>query len=301
VLHWPNASYSLFRSEIDSNRPIVVDLIDAVEYWRANHSVTGVGYQTDGSYMIVHDALACGANQGDHYIRYGSGWYSSIGMHPTGPDNTSPTKASNVRPNGWTGPYTSDRTPTFVWNPASDSGSGVAGYYVAVDDWTPEGSYSNDWWAGNVTAFTVPSALSDGEHIFAVTSKDNAGNVNPENTNQPGDAPYYTFVVDTVAPSSAVQPLAAEQQNESFTVYWDGNDVTSGIASYDIQYRDGTDGSWTAWRMDTSSIWTIFTGQYGHTYYFRSRARDRADNVESCPRATGTHSRQYICTSVTCP
>lgn len=88
---WPNASYSLLHGEIDANRPLLVDLIGAAEYWGANHTVTGVGYQTDGTYMIVHDALACGNNQGNHYIHYGSSWYDSIGMHPTGPETTPPT------------------------------------------------------------------------------------------------------------------------------------------------------------------------------------------------------------------
>lgn len=117
-------------------------------------------------------------------------------------DTVPPTKASNVRPDGWTGPYTGNTTPAFAWNTASDDDSGIAGYYVAVDDWTPEGSYGNDWWVDNVTAYTVPSALPEGEHIFAVTSKDNAGNVNPTNTNVKGDAPYYTFYVDIAPPST---------------------------------------------------------------------------------------------------
>ncbi|MBN2004130.1 MAG: M23 family metallopeptidase, partial [Anaerolineae bacterium] len=37
-------------------------------------------------------------------------------------DTTAPSKASNVRPNGWTGPYTSDTTPAFAWNAATDGG-----------------------------------------------------------------------------------------------------------------------------------------------------------------------------------
>ncbi|MBN1874899.1 MAG: CHAP domain-containing protein, partial [Anaerolineae bacterium] len=39
-------------------------------------------------------------------------------------DASAPTQASNVRPNGWTGPYTGDTTPSFAWNAASDGGSG---------------------------------------------------------------------------------------------------------------------------------------------------------------------------------
>ena len=207
------------------------------------------------------------------------------------PDTTPPSKASNVRPDGWTGPYTSDTTPRFRWNAGSDSGSGMSGYYVAVDDWTPEGGYGNDWWVGNVTAYTVPDAQSEGEHIFAVTSKDQFGNVNPTNTNQQGDAPYYTFYVDTHAPSSAVSALAAEQTQASFLVNWSGSDTTSGIASYDVQYRQGAGGSWVTWLSGSGATSATFHAQDEGVYYFRSRARDQAGNVESWPSGDGdTHT-----------
>lgn len=292
--HWGcNGQAPTFQQlvdEIDAGRPVILAF--------NGHANTGIGYDTDGQIAVLNSNLG----SDPRYVPWseiasytGNAAAGIIIIHPCAPDTTPPTQASNVRPNGWSGPYTSDHTPDFRWDPASDSGSGMAGYYVAVDDWTPDGGYGNDWWVGNVTAFTVPEAQSDGEHIFAVTSKDNGGNVNPENTNQPGDAPYCTFVVDTVAPSSAVSPLAAEQESESFTVYWDGSDATSGIASYDVQYRDGPDGSWITWRRDATFTWTIFTGQCGHIYYFRSRARDRAGNVEGWPPGDGdTHTTVHL-------
>jgi len=284
-LEWTDTSYGLFRDEIDANRPLVLDLINAVEYWGANHSVTGVGYQTDGRYMIVHDALACGSNQGNHYIHYGSGWYSGIGMHPIGPDSTPPTQASNVRPKGWTGPYTSDATPSFRWRWASDSGSGIAGYYVAVDDWTPEGGHGRDWWVGNVTSFTVPDPLPDGEHIFAVTSKDAAGNVNPTNTNQKGDAPYYTFYVDTTAPTNPTEVSSGcEAENgiwqrdcvdPAFT--WSGASDRggSGIDDYHIYWGTDPTGVPHSWRSTASfDPGALDTSGGVATYYLRISTRD---------------------------
>jgi hypothetical protein len=281
-LYWPAPSYDLFCSEIDAGHPLVVDLIGAAEYWWGNHSVTGIGYQTDGSYMIVNNALACGVSH-SHYIHYGSGYYSSIGMHPTRPDTTPPSKAFNVRPFGWSGPYTNDNTPTFAWDAATDA-SGIQGYYVAVDDWTPEGSYGNDWWAGNVTAFTVPEAQSDGQHVFAVTSVDNAGNVNPPNTNQQGDAPYYTFYVDTTSPTnpttadsgcSAQNGVWQNTCNDPNFAWSGATDATSGVAGYQVYWGADPNGTTTFWTTSPGyNPSAVDTG----TYYLRVRTKDRVGN-----------------------
>lgn len=278
---WPGAEYSTLRDEIDANHPIPIDLIVAEEYWDANHTVTGVGYQTDGTYMIVHDALACGNNQGNHYIHYGNSWYESIGMHPTGPDSTDPTQAYNVRPDGWSGPYTTDRTPRFQWDAAYDNSSGIAGYYVSAKDWTPD---SNDWWTEN-TSYTIPDALSDGEYHFAVTSKDNAGNVNPSNTNNKGDAPYYTFIVDTTAPdnpTTVASGCSAQDEvwqrgctNPDFT--WSGADDHggSGVQDYHIYWSTDPNGTPTVWRSNASyDPGQIDTSDRVVTYYLRIATRD---------------------------
>jgi hypothetical protein len=180
-------------------------------------------------------------------------------------DSIPPSKASNVRPNGWVGPYTTDTTPGFAWDAATDGESGMAGYYVAVDDWTPEGTYGNDWWVGNVTSYQVPTVLSDGEHIFAVTSKDNAGNTNPTNTNQQGDAPYYTFYVDTTAPTapqiavsgagcSAIQNNGWQNTCREPTFSWTASDSVAGIKDYRYYWGESPSGT-----PDTLTTETTFS------------------------------------------
>ncbi|NQV12955.1 MAG: peptidoglycan DD-metalloendopeptidase family protein [Parcubacteria group bacterium] len=109
-------------------------------------------------------------------------------------------RASTSRSDWWRN-YTNDSTPTFHWDKARDRWSGVAGYYLAIDDPTPDGVHRQDWWVDNVTTWTTPVALTNGWHTVAVTSKDKAGNVNPANTNRLGDAPYLKFMVDTAAPT----------------------------------------------------------------------------------------------------
>lgn len=93
---------------------------------------------------------------------------------------------------------------------------------------------------------------------------------------------------DAWSPSSQVNALPALLSTPQFTVRWSGVDSGSaGIESYDVQYRDGPGGAWTDWLTASAQTSADFTGQYGHTYYFRSRARDYFYNVESYPAGNG--------------
>lgn len=85
-------------------------------------------------------------------------------------------------------------------------------------------------------------------------------------------------------PTSQVDPLATVQTATSFMVSWSSADRGAGLASYDIQVRDGdTEAPWTPWLMATTVTSAPFTGLDGHTYTFRSRARDLFGNEEEWP------------------
>ena len=71
----------------------------------------------------------------------------------------------------------------------------------------------------------------------------------------------------------------------SITVAWGGRDNQSGIASYDLQVRDGAAGLWADWLVGTVVTSARFVGEPGHTYYFRSRATDRVGNRAPWPDA----------------
>jgi len=90
-----------------------------------------------------------------------------------------------------------------------------------------------------------------------------------------------TITIDSVAPVSAVGSLPGSSRGV-FGVSWNGTDATSGIASYDVQYRvDG--GAWQPWLTATSLTQAAFVGAKPHSYGFRCRATDRAGNVEAWP------------------
>ncbi len=111
-------------------------------------------------------------------------------------------------------------------------------------------------------------------YTFQVRAWDNAGNVSVWSTG-------ITTTIDATAPESQVS-APANSQTADFDVTWSGLDATSGIVSYDVQYRDG-DGAWTGWQTDTTAISATFSGQMRHSYHFQSRARDLAGLVEAWP------------------
>lgn len=93
--------------------------------------------------------------------------------------------------------------------------------------------------------------------------------------------PTSTPTGDTTAPQSAVNFLFYFQDSD-VTISWSGTDAGSGIASYDVQFRDGA-GPWWDWHTGTTATSALFHGVPGHTYGFRCRARDWAGNLEFYP------------------
>lgn len=89
-----------------------------------------------------------------------------------------------------------------------------------------------------------------------------------------------TLRVDTTPPVSWIEPLPATTTFTTFTVSWYASDATTWAATYDIDVQDNG-GPWTAWQTSTADLSAPFTGQEGHTYSFRSRARDAAGNQEA--------------------
>ena len=92
-----------------------------------------------------------------------------------------------------------------------------------------------------------------------------------------------TNTIDSVYPTSAVDPLLATTTTASFTVSWSGTDPGgAGIASYDI-YSSIDGGSFTLWQTATSATSATFNGALGHTYSFYSMATDNVGHRQQTP------------------
>ncbi len=179
--------------------------------------------------------------------------------------------------------YTNNTVVTL--NLTASDNVGVTQMRFSVD-----GTTWGSWEAYATTrAWTLTSV--NGIKTVYVQYRDAAGN----SSNAYAD----TIILDTTAPTSAVNPLPATQTSTSFPIGWSGNDTLSGVQCYDVQWRNGTTGTWQSWQNCVSSASTTFTGGAGNTYYFRSRALDRAGNWEVYPTNPDYDTYTAIATSNT--
>ncbi len=177
-------------------------------------------------------------------------WYDAT------PPTTNITVSGRMGASGW---YTSVVT---VQLSATDSASGVADIYHQVG--------AGAWMTGTAFALTA-----DGVYPVRVYAQDVAGN--RESIHE------FTLRVDQHPPVARITRPAAYVRTPDFTVSWAGWDEGdgSGVVSFDVQRREGTDGPWMDWRVGTVATEARFSGVRGRLYAFRVRARDAAGHTSA--------------------
>lgn len=226
-----------------------------------------LGYQLghDGVYYIKVKAW-------NHPSVGGTNYYYDIHLLA---DSTNPSSAAITSPSNdaWINPYAQS-----VWVSAEDGESGVrnATFLWHSSDWE-----TSDWqwlgddfdprdgWSWNFDTSVLTEQRGGAFYIWAF---DWAGNWT--------GAAVWNLGIDRSAPvaSAVVSQMYGDAQFIDFHVWCSGWDNVAGIASYDVQYRDGAGGSWTDLLVDVSDPYYHFAGQDDHTYYFRARAIDNAGN-----------------------
>ncbi len=83
---------------------------------------------------------------------------------------------------------------------------------------------------------------------------------------------------DSQPPHIVVHPLDRVVTQTTFSIELGGANDNDCIRSLDVQVRDGFDGEWTDWWSSNTLFTQPFTGEAGHTYYFRARAIDLPGN-----------------------
>jgi Tol biopolymer transport system component len=169
---------------------------------------------------------------------------------------------------------------TQVYDPPNESPQGYPGLTDAwIRGWSPDGSFVTYtrltwiyyqgawyWYTGYLEALDLTT--SNGFRLVSTQ----------------GDDWYPDWqTLDTSAPYSAVQSVPEYSRSGGTNIKWSGQDVgLAGIKNYDIQYRLGSGGTWMDW-LTTASTSSLYTGTPGTTVFFRSRARDNANNLEAWP------------------
>ncbi len=176
---------------------------------------------------------------------------------------------------------------TVSWSGQDSGPSAIMNFDVQVKDGAT-GAWT-DWQMGTTnTSAIFTNGVGGHTYYFRCRSMDNARNQEP----WPDDYDAQT-TVEKMAPQTQVNPLPQYIQGGHIDVSWAGMDPgASGILNYDVQYKD-LPSDWVDWIAASESTGAGFDGQTGHTYCFRSRATDRAQNVESWPSGDGD-----ICTSL---
>ncbi|HEB13330.1 MAG TPA: hypothetical protein ENI11_06605 [Actinobacteria bacterium] len=93
-----------------------------------------------------------------------------------------------------------------------------------------------------------------------------------------------TITLDATAPSVTMTAPAYStdvSRTRTFRVYWAINDPapSSGLGSYNVQYKVEKDGGWRNWQTNTTKNSALFKGRQGRTYYFRGQATDGVGNT----------------------
>lgn len=145
-------------------------------------------------------------------------------------------------------------------------------FYYAVGT-QPGNSDLLSWtYCGDAKSFDATLNLQEGTTYYISVKADEFG--------EPVSSDGCT--IDITAPVSSVDSLADSLQTP-FDVKWTGSDSLSGIKQYVIQSKVA-DSSFSDWiTVEDSTTSKSFAGETGQTYYFRSRAIDRAGNVENYP------------------
>jgi len=215
-------------------------------------------------------------------------WASAAVQHgPFYIDATPPSNPTSFTSDHTPGIWSSQSKVTVSWYDASDgSGSGVDGYSVVWDDkadtlppTTQISTYGN----------TSTKDLFLGDHWYVhIRTRDKVGNWATT------AAHYGPFWIDYSTPHcTTVSPYSSSSR--TFTLQWSGQSAWSGVAGFDVAFRDFTTGAnWQVWQSNVTFPSADFTGEDGHVYEFRCRARSNSGVVEDWP--TSYQSRTGVAT-----
>jgi hypothetical protein len=260
--------------EIGSNLDSYIALLDSNGNILSINDDDGMTYDSKLGYLIEET--------GTYYVRIrdynhpsvgGNDYFYDLKLYK---DTDLPISAQITNPTSsvWLDPYTQTINVTaddvtsginrveFLWH----SGDWVNSEWI----WVGSDYYGADGWSYDLNTADIQDFYDGAIYIWAF---DFVGNYL--------GAGIWGLGLDRTPPltSLVVYPLYGDAEFQNFYIYWGGEDNLSSIKGYDIQVKDGENGTWTDLLTDTQETMTEYVGQIGHTYYFQSRAYDEALNL----------------------
>jgi len=283
----PNGDYDFYRFTGAAGDQVVVDIdaetngsqLDSYLYLLDSDGTTILTLSDDD--YVSHDSHLGYAlpHDGDYYLKIKAWNHPAVGspdhfytLHLR-TDDADPTAQMETPPNGAYLAATASISVTaaddrsvqrveFLWH---DNDWANSDWQWLGVDWNGNDGWSLDW---DTSVITEQSDI-----VLYVWAYDWVGHWI--------GAASWSLTVDRTPPGTVVnvtQPYGNAPFRDFWVNWWDSQDNLSGIAGYDVQYRDGADGTWTDLLLDTTEVYTRFVGTDDHTYYFRVRARDFAGN-----------------------
>jgi TolB protein len=170
-------------------------------------------------------------------------------------------------------PYQSSDSFLVNWA-ATDSESGVALYDVQSRR-IPGGDWQ-DFLKNTNQSGGVFSDVFGYKFEFGCRARDLSRNL--------GDWSIPPFATTEIRSQRPTSTAAVSQRyvkgSQAINVRWTGKGMSGLALSYDVFVREGTDGDWIPWLEGVSTTSAKFNGAAGHTYYFRSQARDSENRTQ---------------------
>ena len=172
------------------------------------------------------------------------------------------------------GSWMQNREAIFTWQISNPEKAEAVILQVATDR-AFEDRVVSEIWTTPVLEAAVDLQKDYAELYWRVIVTSAAGNEYPSNTSQ--------FGIDSEPPVSTVTELRWLQQSAVYQVLWQGEDLLSGVESYNIAYRiaGNDEATWEEWLNETVQTGALFSPpDPTEVYEFRSQAIDKLGNQE---------------------
>jgi hypothetical protein len=179
-------------------------------------------------------------------------------------DTTPPTTPSNLikaTPDN-------SRIPTFTWDAATDDDSGVARYLVRISE--AGSQYGGSWTdVGDVSTYTRPIGLADGDYTFEVKAVDQAGNE--------GTAASLSFTCHARPPIISETHVSEYPLYSCTNIYWETDEPSTS----QLEYGETADYGYSTLldeNLVTSHRLALRNLEENTSYHFRVRSKDSFSN-----------------------